>query len=67
MEYHRCYNVNIRIARIFNTYGPYMDPKDGRVVSNFIVQSLRGQPLTVYGDGLQTRSFCFVSDHQFDL
>ena len=55
-------NVQIRIARIFNTYGPYMDPKDGRVVSNFIVQALKGQPLTVYGDGLQTRSFCFVDD-----
>jgi len=55
-------DVKIRIARIFNTYGPYMDPKDGRVVSNFIVQSLQGQPLTVYGDGLQTRSFCFVDD-----
>tara|TARA_B100000700_G_C15024485_1_gene847435 strand:+ start:1505 stop:2437 length:933 start_codon:yes stop_codon:yes gene_type:complete len=55
-------SVEIRIARIFNTYGPYMDPDDGRVVSNFIVQALRGQPLTVYGDGSQTRSFCFVDD-----
>tara|TARA_B100002052_G_C15874665_1_gene596389 strand:+ start:136 stop:1062 length:927 start_codon:yes stop_codon:yes gene_type:complete len=55
-------NVNIRIARIFNTYGPYMDPSDGRVVSNFIVQALKGEPLTVYGDGSQTRSFCFVDD-----
>ena len=54
--------VQIRIARIFNTYGPYMDPKDGRVVSNFIVQALKNKPLTVYGDGLQTRSFCFVED-----
>ena len=55
-------NVDIRIARIFNTYGPFMDPKDGRVVSNFIVQALRGDPITVYGDGTQTRSFCFVED-----
>ena len=55
-------NVQIRIARIFNTYGPFMDPKDGRVVSNFIVQALQSKPLTVYGDGSQTRSFCFVDD-----
>jgi len=55
-------NVQIRIARIFNTYGPYMDPDDGRVVSNFIVQALKNKPLTVYGDGSQTRSFCYVSD-----
>ena len=55
-------NVQIRIARIFNTYGPYMDPDDGRVVSNFIVQALRDEPITVYGDGSQTRSFCFVDD-----
>ena len=55
-------SVDIRIARIFNTYGPHMDPDDGRVVSNFIVQSLRNEPLTVYGDGSQTRSFCFVTD-----
>ena len=55
-------NVSIRIARIFNTYGPYMDPDDGRVVSNFIVQALRGEPITVYGDGKQTRSFCYVDD-----
>ena len=55
-------NVDIRIARIFNTYGPYMDPDDGRVVSNFIVQALKGQDLTVYGDGSQTRSFCYVTD-----
>jgi UDP-glucuronate decarboxylase len=55
-------NVQIRIARIFNTYGAFMDPKDGRVVSNFIVQALKGDPLTVYGDGSQTRSFCYVDD-----
>ncbi len=55
-------NVDIRIARIFNTYGPFMDPKDGRVVSNFIVQALKGESLTVYGDGTQTRSFCYVDD-----
>jgi len=54
--------VDIRIARIFNTYGPYMDPKDGRVVSNFIVQALQNKPITVYGDGSQTRSFCYVND-----
>ena len=54
--------MTVRIIRIFNTYGPRMDPGDGRVVSNFIVQALKGQPLTIYGDGLQTRSFCFVSD-----
>tara|TARA_B100001250_G_scaffold174788_1_gene150333 strand:- start:113 stop:1045 length:933 start_codon:yes stop_codon:yes gene_type:complete len=54
--------VSIRIARIFNTYGPYMDPKDGRVVSNFIMQALENKPLTIYGDGSQTRSFCFVDD-----
>lgn len=55
-------NVDIRIVRIFNTYGPYMDPEDGRVVSNFIVQALRDEPITVYGDGSQTRSFCYVTD-----
>ncbi len=55
-------NVQIRIARIFNTYGPFMDPKDGRVVSNFIVQCLKGKSLTVYGDGSQTRSFCYIQD-----
>ena len=54
--------VPIRIARIFNTYGPFMDPKDGRVVSNFIVQSLKGESITVYGDGSQTRSFCYIDD-----
>jgi UDP-glucuronate decarboxylase len=61
-DYHRQNNVQIRVARIFNTYGPRMLENDGRVVSNFVVQSLRGQPLTVYGDGSQTRSFCYVSD-----
>lgn len=61
-DYHRQNGVDIRIARIFNTYGPRMLENDGRVVSNFIVQSLRGIPLTVYGDGSQTRSFCYVSD-----
>ena len=54
--------VSIRIARIFNTYGPYMDSQDGRVVSNFIVQALEGNPLTIYGDGMQTRSFCYIDD-----
>jgi UDP-glucuronate decarboxylase len=62
MEYHNQYNVDTRIARIFNTYGPGMHPYDGRVVSNFITQALQNKPLTVYGDGQQTRSFCFVSD-----
>jgi UDP-glucuronate decarboxylase len=61
-DYHREHNVDIRVARIFNTYGPRMLENDGRVVSNFIAQSLRGNPLTVYGDGSQTRSFCYVSD-----
>jgi UDP-glucuronate decarboxylase len=61
-DYHRQYNVDIRVARIFNTYGPNMDPNDGRVVSNFIVQALMGEDLTVYGDGSQTRSFCYVED-----
>ena len=61
-EYHREHKVDIRVARIFNTYGPRMLENDGRVVSNFIVQALRGQPLTVYGEGSQTRSFCYVSD-----
>jgi len=56
------HGTKIKIARIFNTYGPHMDPKDGRVVSNFIVQSLQGKPLTIYGDGSQTRSFCYVDD-----
>ena len=62
MAYHRYHGVDTRIVRIFNTYGPRMRPRDGRVVSNFIVQALRGEPLTVYGDGLQTRSFCYVDD-----
>src|SRR5207253_6390477 len=62
MAYHRYHNVDTRIVRIFNTYGPKMRPNDGRVVSNFIVQALQGKPLTLYGDGLQTRSFCYVSD-----
>lgn len=61
-DYHRQHKVNIRIARIFNTYGPRMHPDDGRVVSNFIVQALKGKPLTIYGDGSQTRSFCYVDD-----
>ena len=61
-DFERVHNVEIRVARIFNTYGPRMLPNDGRVVSNFIVQALQGNPLTVYGNGLQTRSFCFVSD-----
>ncbi|WP_432726855.1 UDP-glucuronic acid decarboxylase family protein [Variovorax sp. W6] len=61
-DYHRQHRVNIRVARIFNTYGPRMHPEDGRVVPNFIVQALRGEPITVYGEGLQTRSFCFVDD-----
>ncbi len=62
MAMHRTHRVNVGIARIFNTYGPRLSPGDGRVVSNFIVQALRGQPLTVYGDGSQTRSLCFVDD-----
>jgi UDP-glucuronate decarboxylase len=62
MDYQRQFNVDTRIARIFNTYGPNMSKDDGRVVSNFIVQALRNEPITIYGDGLQTRSFCFVSD-----
>ncbi len=62
MAYHRLHDVDVRIVRIFNTYGPRMRPEDGRVVTNFISQALRGEPLTVYGDGSQTRSFCFVDD-----
>ncbi|MSR21406.1 MAG: SDR family oxidoreductase [Gemmatimonadetes bacterium] len=62
MAYHRHHAVDTRIVRIFNTYGPRMRPGDGRVVSNFIVQALRGDPLTIYGDGSQTRSFCYVDD-----
>jgi UDP-glucuronate decarboxylase len=61
-DYHRQHKVNIRVVRIFNTYGPRMHPNDGRVVSNFIVQALKGQPITLYGDGKQTRSFCYVDD-----
>src|SRR5213082_1556480 len=62
MAYHRYHQLDTRIVRIFNTYGPRMRPKDGRVVSNFIVQALKGDPLTLYGDGSQTRSFCYVDD-----
>ncbi len=62
MAYHRAHGVDTRIVRIFNTYGPRMRPHDGRVVSNFIVQALQGKPLTIYGDGSQTRSFCYVED-----
>jgi len=61
-DYHRQYDLHIRVARIFNTYGPRMHPRDGRVVSNFIVQALRGEDITIYGDGSQTRSFCYVDD-----
>src|SRR5512147_301670 len=62
MAYHRYHGLDTRIVRIFNTYGPRMRPRDGRVVSNFIVQALNGEPLTVFGDGGQTRSFCYVDD-----
>jgi dTDP-glucose 4,6-dehydratase len=62
MAYHRFHHLDTRIVRIFNTYGPRMRPRDGRVVSNFIVQALKGEPLTMYGDGSQTRSFCYVDD-----
>jgi UDP-glucuronate decarboxylase len=61
-DYHRQHDLAIKVARIFNTYGPNMHPADGRVVSNFIVQALRGEPITLYGDGEQTRSFCYVDD-----
>jgi UDP-glucuronate decarboxylase len=61
-DYHRQHRVNIKVARIFNTYGPRMHPNDGRVVSNFIVQALKGEPITIFGDGTQSRSFCYVSD-----
>jgi len=61
-DYRRYHSVDSRIVRIFNTYGPKMDPGDGRVISNFIMQALRGEPLTIYGDGTQTRSFCYVRD-----
>ena len=62
MDFHRKYNVDIRIVRIFNTYGINMDPTDGRVISNFINQCLKNKDITIYGDGSQTRSFCYVSD-----
>ena len=62
MAYHRYYSVNTHLVRIFNTYGPRLQPNDGRVISNFMMQALQGQPLTIYGDGSQTRSFCYVSD-----
>jgi UDP-glucuronate decarboxylase len=61
-DYHRSHGLDIKVARIFNTYGPRMDPDDGRVVSNLVTQALRGEPLTIYGDGRQTRSFCYVTD-----
>jgi len=61
-DYHRQHDIAIKVARIFNTYGPRMHPKDGRVVTNFIMQALRNDPITIYGDGTQTRSFCFVDD-----
>jgi UDP-glucuronate decarboxylase len=61
-DYRRQHKLDIRVARIFNTYGPRMHPEDGRVVSNFILQALRGEPITIYGDGRQTRSFCYVDD-----
>lgn len=61
-DYHRQHDLNIKVLRIFNTYGPRMQPNDGRVVSNFIVQALKGEDLTIYGDGTQTRSFCYVDD-----
>jgi dTDP-glucose 4,6-dehydratase len=63
MAYHRYHGVDVRIVRIFNTYGPRLRPGDGRVISNFLVQALAGKPLTVYGKGTQTRSFCYVDDH----
>ena len=62
MDYNRQYSIPIRLFRIFNTYGPRMSLEDGRVVSNFITQALSGQPITIYGDGNQTRSFCYVDD-----
>jgi UDP-glucuronate decarboxylase len=61
-DYHRQHRLRIKVARIFNTYGPRMHPNDGRVVSNFIVQALKGEPITIFGDGAQTRSFCYVDD-----
>lgn len=62
MNYHEAHGTEVRIVRIFNTYGPRMDPNDGRVISNFITQAIRGEPITIYGDGTQTRSFCYCSD-----
>lgn len=62
MDYHRQFNLRVKVARIFNTYGPRMHPNDGRVVSNFIVQALRNEPITIFGEGTQTRSFCYVDD-----
>jgi dTDP-glucose 4,6-dehydratase len=62
MAYHRSRGVNTHLVRIFNTYGPRLHPSDGRVISNFMMQALRGEPLTIYGDGMQTRSFCYVED-----
>jgi UDP-glucuronate decarboxylase len=61
-DYHRQHGVAVRVARIFNTYGPRMHPNDGRVVSNFVIQALQGDDITIYGDGSQTRSFCYVDD-----
>ena len=61
-DYHRQHDLRIKVARIFNTYGPRMHPNDGRVVSNFIMQALRGEDITIFGDGSQTRSFCYVDD-----
>src|SRR5690606_1527756 len=61
-DYHRQHGLQIRVARIFNTYGPRMHPNDGRVVGNFAVQAIRCEPITIYGDGSQTRAFCFVDD-----
>ena len=61
-DYHRQHGLEVKVARIFNTYGPRMHPRDGRVVSNFIVQAIKGEPITLYGDGSQTRSFCYVDD-----
>ncbi|MBU1398794.1 MAG: NAD-dependent epimerase/dehydratase family protein, partial [Proteobacteria bacterium] len=61
-DYYRQHKLKIKVARIFNTYGPHMHPNDGRVVSNFIMQALRDEPITIYGDGSQTRSFCYVDD-----
>ncbi|MDZ4777788.1 MAG: UDP-glucuronic acid decarboxylase family protein [Alphaproteobacteria bacterium] len=61
-DYHRQHQLRIKVARIFNTYGPHMHPNDGRVVSNFIMQALRNEPITIYGDGMQSRSFCYVAD-----